>query len=106
MSQLLTALGNTAANRRFTFDGSGNGLAARDHLGGLTAFGLALSLTTGAIAGLHLVAPGASRLTELAVLLVANLIATVVRFLLLRTWIAPARPAGRDAPQRLDRRIA
>ena len=106
LSQLLTALANTAANRRFTFDGSGNGAAARDHLGGLTAFGLALSLTTGAIAGLHLVAPGASRLTELAVLLVANLIATVVRFLLLRTWIAPARPAGRDAPQRLDRRIA
>src|SRR5439155_41736 len=35
LSQLLTALGNTAANRRFTFDGSGNGVAARDHLGGL-----------------------------------------------------------------------
>ncbi len=106
LSQLLTALGNTAANRRFTFDGSGNGVAARDHLGGLTAFGLALGLTTSAIAGLHLVAPGASRLTELAVLVVANLMATVVRFMLLRTWIAPARPAGRDAPQRLDRRIA
>src|SRR2546428_755872 len=106
LSQLLTAVGNTAANRRFTFDGSGNGVAARDHLGGLTAFGLALGLTTSAIAGLHLVAPGASRLTELAVLVVANLMATVARFMLLRTWIAPARPARRDAPQRLDRRIA
>ena len=106
LSQLLTALGNTAANRRFTFDGSGNGVAARDHLGGLTAFGLALGLTTSAIAGLHLIAPGASRLTELAVLVVANLMATVVRFMLLRTWIAPARPADRSAPRRLDRRIA
>ncbi len=106
LSQLLTALGNTAANRRFTFDGSGNGVAARDHLGGLTAFGLALGLTTSAIAGLHLVAPGASRLTELAVLVVANLMATVVRFMLLRTFIAPARPADRGVPQRLDRRIA
>src|SRR5207245_2979447 len=93
LSQLLTAVGNTAANRRFTFDGSGNGVAARDHLGGLTAFGLALGLTTSAIAGLHLVAPGTSRLTELAVLVVANPMATVARFMLLRTWIAPARPA-------------
>src|SRR2546428_4834381 len=106
VSQLLTTLGNTAANRRFTFDASGNGVAARDHLGSLSAFGIALGLTTSAIAALHLAAPRASRLTELAVLVVANLIATVVRFLLLRTWIAPARPADRVAPPRLDRRIA
>jgi putative flippase GtrA len=106
ISQLLTALGNTAANRRFTFDAAGNGTAARDHLGGLTAFGIALGLTTSAIAGLHLVAPGASRPTELAVLVVANLMATVVRFLLLRSWITPARPADRGAPRRLNRRIA
>src|SRR3989441_5343980 len=106
VSQLLTALGNTAANRRLTFDASGNGVAARDHLGGLTAFAIALGLTTSTIAALHVVAPGASRLTELAVLVVANLIATVVRFLLLRTWIAPARPADRAAPPRLDRRVA
>jgi len=106
VSQLLTTLGNTAANRRFTFDASANGVATRDHLGGLSAFGIALGLTTSAIAALHVVAPGASRLTELAVLVVANLIATVVRFLLLRTWIAPARPADRAAPPRLDRRVA
>jgi len=106
VSQLLTALGNTAANRRFTFDAAGNGVAARDHLGGLTAFGIALGLTTAAIGALHQVAPGASRLTELAVLIVANLMATVVRFLLLRTWIAPVRPADRAAPSRLNQRIA
>src|SRR5207248_2126056 len=93
----------TAANRRFTFDGSGNGVAARDHLGGLTAFGIALGLTTAAIAALHLAAPRATRPTELAVLVVANLMATVVRFLLLRMWIPPARPADRSAPQRPDR---
>ena len=106
VSQLLTALGNTAANRRFTFDAASNGVAARDHLGGLTAFGIALGLTTAAIGALHQVAPGASRLTELAVLIVANLMATVVRFLLLRTWIAPVRPADRAAPSRLNQRIA
>ena len=106
LSQLLTALGNTAANRRFTFGASGNGAATRDHLGGLTAFGIALGLTTSAIATLHLVAPGASRLAEIVVLVVANLIATIVRFLLLRSWIASARPADRGAPRQLNRRTA
>src|SRR5439155_19859769 len=80
LSQLLTAVGNTAANRRFTFDGSGNGVAARDHLGGLTAFGVALGLTTSAIAGLHWMDPHASRITEVLVLMSANLLATLVRF--------------------------
>jgi putative flippase GtrA len=90
LSQLLTAVGNTAANRRFTFLAHRNGVAARDHLGGLTAFGIALGLTTFAIAALHVVAPGASRLLELIALVSANLVATFVRFLLLRAWITPA----------------
>lgn len=90
ISLLLTAVGNTAANRHFTFNGSGNGAAARDHLGGLTAFVIALGLTTGAIAGLHLADPAASARTELTVLVLANLLATMVRFLLLRAWIEPA----------------
>jgi len=90
VSLLLTALGNTAANRHFTFAGAGNGAAARDHLGGLTAFGIALGLTTAAIALVHLGDPAASPRTELTVLVLANLVATVVRFLLLRAWIEPA----------------
>ncbi|MDQ6720758.1 MAG: bifunctional glycosyltransferase family 2/GtrA family protein [Candidatus Dormibacteraeota bacterium] len=92
LSQLITTFGNTAANRRFTFGAEGNGAVVRDHVGGLTAFGVALGLTTAAIAGLHVVAPGASRLTELIVLVAANLLATAVRFVLLRAWITPAHP--------------
>jgi putative flippase GtrA len=92
LSQLLTAVGNTAANRRFTFAANGNGAAARNHLGGLTAFGIALGLTTGAVGALHVVVPAANRMTELAVLLIANVIATLVRFLLLRSWIRPRAP--------------
>lgn len=95
LSQLLTAIGNTAANRRFTFDAAGNGTAARDHLGGLTAFVVALGLTTSALAVLHLVSPRDSPSTELAVLVGTNLLATAVRFFLLRAWITPrgkARP--------------
>jgi glycosyltransferase involved in cell wall biosynthesis len=99
LSLLVSAIGNTAANRRFTFRAQGNGVAARDHVGGLAAFGIALGLTTFAIAALHLVAPGASRLLELMVLVMANLVATAVRFLLLRAWI---RPASRRSLRRIE----
>ena len=106
LSQLFTAFGNTAANRRFTFGAHRNGAAARDHLGGLTAFGVALTLTTAAIAGLHLIAPRAGRVTELSVLVIANLMTTAIRFLLLRAWIRPARQSGASLPIRLYRRSA
>jgi putative flippase GtrA len=96
ISLLLTAIANTAANRRFTFLAHRSGSATRDHLGGLAAFGIALGLTTLAIGTLHLVAPGASRTVELTMLVTANLAATTVRFLLLRAWITPA-PASDDA---------
>jgi len=94
ISLLLTAIGNTAANRRFTFMAHRNRAATRDHLGGLAAFGIALGLTTLVIAALHVVAPGASRMLELVALLMANLVATTVRFLLLRAWITPASSRG------------
>jgi len=106
LSQLLTAVGNTAANRRFTFAAHGNGAAARDHLGGLTAFGVALGLTTSAIAGIHWMDPHASRVTEVLVLMSANLLATLVRFVLLRAWIAPAREPSPAVPIHLHRSTA
>ena len=90
LSLVLTAIGNTAANRRFTFLAQRNGTATRDHIGGLAAFGIALSLTTFTIVAVHLIVPGASRLIELIALLIANLVATTVRFVLLRAWITPA----------------
>lgn len=82
----LTAVGNTAANRRFTFGVRGRDRAARHQFEGLIVFGLGLALTSGALALLHtLTAPG--RGLELAVLVAANLAATVLRFLLLRGWV-------------------
>jgi len=99
LSLVLTAIGNTAANRRFTFMAQRNGAARRDHLGGLAAFGIALALTTFSIAAVHLVAPGASRMFELIALVLANLVATTVRFLLLRAWITPA---SRDGYRRIE----
>ena len=82
---LVTAIGNTAANRRFTFGVAGN--VARHHVEGLIVFGIALAITSGALAGLHAVVDQPHRLLEVTVLVLANLIATAVRFVLLRGWV-------------------
>ena len=95
---LITAVGNTCANRRFTFGVRGRDGAARDHLGGLIAFGIALAITTSSIALLHLLAPNAGRIAELFVLVAANALATVVRFLVLRAWIVRGRPTSATLP--------
>jgi putative flippase GtrA len=82
----VTAIGNTAANRRFTFGVRGKAGAARHQFEGLIVFGLGLALTSGSLAVLHaLTSPG--RGLELVVLVLANLAATVLRFLLLRGWV-------------------
>ena len=83
---LLTAVFNTAANRRFTFGVTGGG-AGRHQAQGLVVFALGLLLTSGSLALLnHLVAaPG--RVAELSVLIGANLAATVLRFVLLKEWV-------------------
>ena len=52
---LLTAIGNTAANRRFTFGVGGRGNVARHHVEGLIVFGIALAITSGALGVLHAV---------------------------------------------------
>jgi len=83
---LLTAIANTAANRRFTFGVSG-GNAARHQFEGLIVFGIALAITSGALAGLHTFDPHAHHLVELSVVVLANLVATAVRFVLLRGWV-------------------
>jgi len=95
LTLLATAVANTAANRRFTFAVHGRTRVVRHQAQGLVVFGLALALTSGSIAALHAFAPGASRAVELAVLTAANLLATVLRFVLLRTWVFRSR---RSAP--------
>jgi hypothetical protein len=50
-------------------------------------FGIALAITSGALAGLHTVVAQPPHLVELAVLVLANLVATAVRFVLLRGWV-------------------
>jgi putative flippase GtrA len=84
---LLTAIANTAANRRFTFGVAGSAKAARHHVEGLIVFAIALAITSGALAGLHAFVDQPHRLLELSVLVLANLAATAVRFVLLRGWV-------------------
>ncbi|MEZ0341796.1 glycosyltransferase [Mycobacterium sp. pV006] len=84
---LLTAIANTAVNRRFTFGVAGRSGLGRHHAEGLIVFGIALTITSGALALLHAAADSPHHLVELTVLVAANLIATVVRFVLLRGWV-------------------
>ncbi|HAM44154.1 MAG TPA: sugar translocase [Propionibacteriaceae bacterium] len=81
---LITAVLNTAANRRFTFGISGRKDALKHQLGGLVAFGLALGLTSGSLWLLSTSWPTAGRWVEVMVLVVANAVATLMRFLSLR----------------------
>ncbi|MCZ7475153.1 MULTISPECIES: dolichyl-phosphate beta-glucosyltransferase [unclassified Micromonospora] len=83
LALLLTAVANTAANRRLTFGVSGRRHAGRHHLQGLLAFALGLALTSGSLAVLHATTTP-NRALELTVLVAANLAATALRFLLLR----------------------
>ncbi len=81
---LITAIGNTATNRRMTFGIQGRRRMLAHHAGGLAAFGFGLLLTSGSLWLLHTVIPGVSRTVEVIVLIFANALGTVVRFLTLR----------------------
>jgi len=96
LSLLLTAIGNTAANRRLTFGVRGQTGAARQHFRGLIAFAVCLILTSGALMALHATSASPSRGLEVAVLVVANLVATALRFVLYRGWVfaEPVQPSA------------
>ncbi|GAB3853483.1 bifunctional glycosyltransferase family 2/GtrA family protein [Nocardioides maradonensis] len=81
---LVTAIGNTAVNRRLTFGIRSRAGLVRHHVAGLIAFGVGLLLTSGALGVLHLDDPSPSRLSELVVLVAANGLATMLRFVTLR----------------------
>jgi putative flippase GtrA len=100
-----TAVGNTAANRRFTFGVRGRAGLFRQHLLGGLVYLLALGITSGALAVLHGLVAQPSHLLEVTVLVVAGAAATVSRYVGFRWWVfakhspAPSRrwtfqPAG------------
>jgi putative flippase GtrA len=92
VSLVISTLVNTSANRRITFGIRGQRNAARHQLQGLLVFALSLTLTSGALGLLDVVAPQAPQHAELVVLVAANALATVARFALLRGWVFRDRP--------------
>ncbi|MGV9989388.1 glycosyltransferase [Streptomyces sp. NPDC003374] len=102
LALLVSAVANTAANRRLTFGVRGGG-AVRHQAQGLVVLGIGLALTSGSLAALHAATGSPAHSTELGVLVAANLAATVLRFLLFRAWVFPdrehrARPTVATAP--------
>jgi glycosyltransferase involved in cell wall biosynthesis len=81
---LLTAITNTAANRAFTFGIRGRTGVARHQLHGLLVFAFGLAITSGSLFVLHRFDPTVGKVVELSVLVVANLVATLIRFVALR----------------------
>ena len=119
LALLLTAVANTTANRRFTFGVRGRSGAARHQFQGLVVFGLAWAVTSGSLLLLHAVRPESGARAELVMLTLANLIATLLRFVLLRVWVfrgqrrsaTPAAQPGSSAdpsvssPARLNEKV-
>ena len=94
---LLTAVVNTAANRRLTFGVRGTTDRFRHQLQGLVVLAIGLALTSSALWLLHTAAPDTSRTVEVLALVAANVAATLVRFLLFRSWVFPRRAAAPDS---------
>ncbi|HEY1486743.1 MAG TPA: GtrA family protein, partial [Micromonosporaceae bacterium] len=92
LALLATAVANTAVNRRVTFGIRGSADAVRHQLQGLIIFAIGLALTSGSLALLGFLDAAASRWTEVVVLVAANLAATVVRFVLFRSWLVRPTP--------------
>lgn len=65
---------------------------------GLVVFGIGLALTSGSLAALSAATAHPDHSTELAVLIAANLAATVLRFLLFRAWVFPDAPPTTHTP--------
>lgn len=93
LALLVATFANTAANRRITFGVRGRSGVTRHQMQGVAILGVALVLTSGSLAVLHAAAPGAGHGVELAVLSIANIVATLVRFLLFRGWVFADRAA-------------
>ncbi|MES2171313.1 MAG: glycosyltransferase [Actinomycetota bacterium] len=96
---LVTAIANTAANRRFTFGVLGRTGVVRHQFQGLIVFGIAWLITSGSLLILHFENEGAGARVQLLVLTIANLVATLLRFVLFRVWVFRSHRADVSAPE-------
>jgi putative flippase GtrA len=91
LALVVTAVANTAANRRITFGVRGRTQAVRHQLQGLLIFAVGLGVTSGCLWLLHSGSGRPGRLTEMGVLTAANLFVTVMRFVAMRVWVFARR---------------
>jgi putative flippase GtrA len=97
----LTAVANTQANRRFTFQIRGRAGLMRQHAAGAVVYLIALGLTAGALDVLHALNPHPARLLEVIVLVAATTVATVTRYVALRSWVFARRRRLAPRPARV-----
>ncbi|MBO1756786.1 GtrA family protein [Allobranchiibius sp. CTAmp26] len=101
---LICTVINTSLNRRFTFNAGGTGGAARVQLQSLVLLAITVAMTSGALEILRRADPHANSLVSTATVAAGNVIATIIRFVLLRRWFAPSAPdvvAAESAPTAL-----
>ncbi len=87
----MTAVGNTALNRRLTFGVRGSHGAARHQAQGLLVFLLGWGITSGSLLALHAARPDAHQALELGVLTRRTSWPPSCGFLLLRSWVFRTR---------------
>ncbi|WP_395658059.1 glycosyltransferase [Nocardioides sp.] len=100
LALLLTAVANTAANRRLTFGLRGREGALRHQLRGLLVFAVGLGVTSGSL-WLVQATGSSTRTVEVVVLTVANLVVTVMRFVAMRSWVFVRRRRSADLHQQV-----
>ena len=95
LALVVTAVANTAANRRFTFGVRGRGGRAKHQLQGLVIFAAGLGVTSGTLWLVDRIGSD-HHAVEVVALTAANLFVTVMRFVLMRTWVfVPRRVSAR-----------
>jgi glycosyltransferase involved in cell wall biosynthesis len=102
----VTAVANTAANRRLSFGVRGPEGLVRQHAAGFLVFVLSVALTSGTLAVLNGLAHGAPRWVEAVLLAVTSTGATVARYVALRTVVfsSPSRTREVNGKRRASAR--
>jgi putative flippase GtrA len=88
---VVSTVGNTAANRLWTFQVRGRDQLGRQHLQALLVFALTWACSSVALELLAVAWPHASTLTTVAVVGSTNAVSTVARFTAMRSWIFRSR---------------
>lgn len=93
LALVVATIFNTAANRRWTFQVRGKAGALRHQVQGFLVFGLTLGLTASGLGLLHALVAVSPTWLETLTVAAATSVATVVKYVLMRTWMFGAGSA-------------